>query len=264
MTNADNNFLEMKEQLVWQKQAGIDLAIGEQPIDWLNAPPEEKVTAKIAQVKTSQVVVPIEVEHKIDPSIAQDLVQKVKDLSELRNALKSYDGCALKLRASKTVFGAGDENAKIMFIGAAPNRDEDIEGNIFVGATGFLLDKMLFSIGLKRSEIYLANILPWRPPGGRKPTLDEIATSLPFLIRQVELVAPDIIFTLGELAFDVLFDEKTSLNKARGKWCDIKVGSHNVKAMPSLHPKFLLKQQVQKRFAWQDLLALKKAMNEAG
>ncbi len=280
MTNEEKNFAENLSALEWYQEAGVDLAVGEKAIDWINAPPEVKdkpnvITPNVAQPVAQQAKilakgnvsnisnVAIDSSVAVDSSEAIKLAAGAKNLQELKAALISYDGCDLKKRATNMVFGAGNENAKIMFVGKAPSKDDDIEGQIFVGRGGVLLDKMMAAIGLNRSDVYLSNILPWRPPGNRAPTADEIATSMPFFTRQVELVAPDYIFTLGEVAPKILFEEKKSLNKIRGEWRDIKIGSHSVKVICSFHPDFLIAQPVQKKSAWQDLLLLKAALGES-
>ncbi len=265
MTNKEKNFTDNLSTLEWYKEAGVDLAVGDKAIDWINATSEIKDKPNVITphvVQQAKIIAKESPSGAIDPSEAIKLASGAGNLEELKRVLISYDGCDLKKRATNMVFGSGNETAKIMFVGKAPSKDDDLEGQIFVGQSGALLDKMMAAICLKRSDVYLSNILPWRPPGNRAPTADEIATSMPFFTRQVELVAPDFIFTLGEVVPKILFEEKKSLNKIRGEWRDIKIGSHSVKVICSYHPDFLIAQPAQKRLAWQDLLLLKAALGK--
>ncbi len=197
-------------------------------------------------------------------SEAAKLAAEAKNLAELRQALAAYDGCSLKLRATRLVFGDGNEQAKIMLVGEAPGRDEDLQGRPFVGRSGQLLNHMLGAIGLDRTGVYIANIVPWRPPGNRTPSPLEVALCLPFLHRQIELVAPKILITLGGAATQTMFDAKLAITKVRGQWRELELGQHKMRALPTLHPAFLLRQPAQKRLAWLDMLTISRAMEEMG
>ncbi len=268
MTNEEKTFAELFSDLEWYQEAGVDLAVGEVAIDWINAAPVAKAASVTPKALAKQTATNLDEKAKpkeletTDTEQVKKLVSSASNLAELEEILKNYDGCALKKRAANMVFGVGSENAKIMFVGKAPSRDDDLEGQIFVGKAGALLDKMMGAIGLGRSEVYLSNILPWRPPGDRAPTLDEINSSMPFFIRQVELVAPDFIFMLGEEVAQIIFEKKISLKKLRSNLHELKIGSQNVKAICSFRPEFLLNLPAQKRLAWQDLLLLKSAFSE--
>lgn len=199
-----------------------------------------------------------------DPGEARELAARAQSLDELETILGAYDGCGLKLRATQLVFADGNPHADIMLIGEAPGAEEDRQGKPFVGKSGQLLDRMLGAIGLDRTKVYIANTVPWRPPGNRAPTPEEIALCLPFLQRQVELVAPRVIMTLGGPAMQTVFGTSNGIIKMRGKWSAVSIGSHKVDAMPTLHPAYLLRNPAAKQQAWRDLLSVKLKMVEMG
>ena len=149
---------------------------------------------------------------------AREICEQAQTLEELKTAVENFDGCALKLTATHTVFGDGNPNAKIVLIGEAPGADEDRCVIPFVGRSGQLLDKMMEAIGLNRSVYYITNILPWRPPGNRTPTTGEIAVCLPFLKRQLDIINPDYILLLGGSSANALFDNQDPISKLRGRW----------------------------------------------
>ncbi len=191
---------------------------------------------------------------------AREAAKGAKTLDELRAILESFDGCALKATATQLVFGDGNPQARVMFVGEAPGRDEDIEGRPFVGRSGKLLDRMLAAIGLDRDTAYIANIVPWRPPGNRTPTPQESQICLPFIQRQIELVDPDILVCLGGPAAQTLLGVNEGITKTRGRWFEYHTAKRDIRTMPTFHPAFLLRSPIQKRFAWRDLLAVKKAL----
>jgi DNA polymerase len=147
-----------------------------------------------------------------------------------------------------------------MFVGEAPGRDEDIEGLPFVGRSGKLLDRMLAAIDLDRKAVYIANIVPWRPPGNRTPTPQETAICLPFTRRQIELVDPDILVCLGNPSTQTLLSTNEGITRTRGRWFRFNTGTREIRAMPTFHPAFLLRNPISKRLAWRDFLAIKKAL----
>ncbi len=191
---------------------------------------------------------------------AREAAKNAKTLDELRAALERFDGCALKATATQLVFADGNPAARVMFVGEAPGRDEDIEGLPFVGRSGKLLDRMLAAIGLDRTSVYIANIVPWRPPGNRTPTPQEQQTCLPFILRQIELVDPDILVCLGGPSAQALLGIKDGITKTRGRWFTFDTGAREIRAIAAFHPAFLLRSPLQKRFAWRDFLAIKKAL----
>ncbi|HET7680509.1 MAG TPA: uracil-DNA glycosylase, partial [Xanthobacteraceae bacterium] len=191
---------------------------------------------------------------------ARGAVRGIASLEDLRAALDAFEGCALKGTATQLVFADGNPQAKIMFVGEAPGRDEDIEGLPFVGRSGKLLDRMLAAIGLDRSTVYIANIIPWRPPGNRTPTPQESQICLPFIQRQIELADPDILVCLGGPSAQTLLGIREGITKARGRWFAYHTGKREIRAMATFHPAFLLRSPLQKRLAWRDFLAIKKAL----
>jgi uracil-DNA glycosylase family 4 len=187
---------------------------------------------------------------------AQDDAASAQSLDDLREKLVKFEGCSLKGTATQLVFGDGDPNAEVMFVGEAPGADEDRQGAPFVGRAGQLLNKMIEAIGLERSKVYIANVVPWRPPGNRTPTPLETAICLPFTRRQIELVRPKILVCLGAPSAQTLLASKEGIMRLRGRWFDYVIGDTAIKATAMLHPAYLLRQPGQKRLAWQDLRLL--------
>jgi uracil-DNA glycosylase len=191
---------------------------------------------------------------------AQESAAAAKNLGDLRERLSRFEGCGLKATATRLVFGDGYQSANIMFVGEAPGADEDREGLPFVGRAGKLLDKMLASIGLDRGKVYIANVVPWRPPGNRTPTPLETAACLPFTRRQIELVDPKILVCLGAASAQTLLGGKEGIMRMRGRWFAF-AGNPEIRAFAMLHPAYLLRQPAQKKLAWQDLRMLDKEIN---
>jgi len=196
---------------------------------------------------------------------ARKLANAANTLEDLHTALEQFDGCNLKRTAKSLVFADGNPNAQIMLVGDAPGRDEDIEGVPFAGKTGELLNKMLVAIGLDRaSDVYIANVVPWRPPGNRAPTDQETAMCLPFIQRQIALVNPDILVPLGGTSAKQLLQTSENILKLRAKRHPYAIGEREIDAITTLHPIQLLRQPAQKRLAWHDLQMLKKRLEEIG
>ena len=194
---------------------------------------------------------------------ARDLANGCADLASLRKALENFDGCPLKTTATNLVFGVGSPTADLMLIGEAPGREEDRQGEPFIGASGQLLESMLGFVGLSReSNVYITNILPWRPPGNRQPTAAETSACLPFLERHIALVAPRVLMFLGGNSAKTLLNRTEGITRLRGHWHDYSspaleaAGLGPIPAMATLHPAYLLRQPAQKRAAWLDLLAI--------
>src|SRR3974390_3829683 len=190
-------------------EAGVDAMLGEEPVDCFAA----GEAAPPAPRPTHTALLPRDLEHKgrVAPQVAPlapdeaamataQAAKSAKTLDELRPILDRFNGCGLKATATQLVFADGNPQAGVMFVGEAPGRDEDIEGLPFVGRSGKLLDRMLAAIGLDRTKVYIANIVPWRPPGNRTPTPQESQICLPFILRQIELADPDILLCLGRPA----------------------------------------------------------------
>lgn len=191
---------------------------------------------------------------------ATQIARVATTLEGLKAALAGFEGCALKATAKNLCFADGNPAARVMLVGEAPGADEDRVGLPFVGVSGQLLDKMLAAIGLTRAtDVYIANIVPWRPPGNRTPTTQEMMICKPFIERQIELAAPDILVTIGAPSSQALLGVK-GIMAERGKWRDYRAGTRTIPAMPMLHPAYLLRTPIAKRQAWADLRALKAAL----
>ena len=174
-------------------------------------------------------------------------------LKKLADSLKNIKNCDLKKHATNLVFSDGNLNSKIMIIGEGPGANEDKEGIPFVGRAGQLLDKMLSSINLDRKNVYITNVVNYRPPENRKPNDEEIKRYFPFLIKHVEIIRPKILVLLGSTALNTLIGNEVVISKARGKWIEKKIGNTNVSIIASFHPAFLMRQPEQKKLAWIDL-----------
>ncbi|WP_075217030.1 uracil-DNA glycosylase [Mongoliimonas terrestris] len=192
---------------------------------------------------------------------ARTAAAAAQTLDELRGLLAGFDGCNLKLTAKSLVFGDGNPTARLMFVGEAPGRDEDIEGRPFVGRSGQLLDRILAALGLARAtDAYIANVVYWRPPGNREPSDQEIAICRPFIQRQIQLVDPDVLVFLGGQPAKALAGgdaARMGIRKLRGRWLDFDTGQRVIKAMPTFHPAYLLRNPVEKRMVWRDMLAVR-------
>ena len=190
-------------------------------------------------------------------------LKAVDSLNDLKDYMSKFKGCELYKSATNMVFSDGNKSSEIMLIGEAPGHDEDIQGKPFVGRSGKLLNKMLEAIGLSRDTVYIANIVPWRPPNNRRPTEEEINICLPFIQKHIELIAPKVLMLLGSTATYALLRNKEGITKIRGKWVDIEFGKLKVPTLPSFHPAFLLRQPAQKKYSWEDLKMLKKKIDES-
>jgi uracil-DNA glycosylase family 4 len=191
---------------------------------------------------------------------AREAARSAKNLEELRALLEAFEGCMLRATATRLVFADGNPQARVMFVGEAPGRDEDIAGLPFVGRSGKLLDRMMAAIGLDRTQAYIANVVPWRPPGNRTPTPQETAICLPFIRRQIDLAGADILVCLGQPSTQTLLETREGITRTRGRWFKFDTGSREIRALATYHPAFLLRSPLQKRLAWRDFLALKKAL----
>ena len=178
--------------------------------------------------------------------------------------MQQFEGCSLKHTAMNLVFGDGNPEARIMFIGEAPGADEDREGLPFVGVSGQLLDRMIGAIGLDRTSAYITNILPWRPPGNRKPTTNEVTICVPFIRRHIELVNPRVLVLVGGTSASALLGRSEGITRLRGRWLMYRVdgpdGANEVPTMPIYHPAYLLRQSALKREAWRDMLTIQERL----
>jgi DNA polymerase len=270
-----------RELLAFYQEAGVDALVDEAPIDrfaddpsprTMPTPPAEADRPKgdpamgAPSLRVPAPEPPVRAGAAPPPSpdaavmAAREAAKGAASLEELRAILERFEGCALRNTASRLVFADGNPQARVMFVGEAPGRDEDIEGLPFVGRSGKLLDRMLAAVGLDRTSVYIANIVPWRPPGNRTPTPQESAICLPFIARQIELCNPDLLVTMGQPATQTLLETKDGITRTRGRSLAYRSGTREIRAIPTFHPAYLLRQPLQKRLAWRDFLAIKKAL----
>jgi len=272
--------------LEWQTEIGVDEAINDMPVNRFL--PSQAPTAQSAKVqvhsgdspfdpllkaldkatKESPKTAPSVIVEKALPietaveSIAREMANNANNLGDLKQALEAFEGCALKKTATNLVFGDGNPESGLMFVGEAPGADEDRQGKPFVGVSGRLLDEMLTYIGRDRSTFYITNHIYWRPPGNRTPSASEVAACLPFIQRHIELVNPRVLVLVGGAAAKALLERTEGINKLRGQWFEYKTPmlTESIPAMAIFHPAYLLRQPAHKRLAWRDLLALKQKL----
>ncbi len=282
----------LRELLSFYAEAGVDEPLNEEPVNRF----AEAAAAKPEQPQAATPVLPDRPEDKdaqnkgyrraereaaparpaapppaavpdeAQAGLARELASRAATLEELHQAMASFEGCNLKFTAKSTVFCDGNPQARLMLVGEAPGRDEDIEGRPFVGRSGQLLDRMLAAIGLDRNSVYIANVIPWRPPGNRTPTPHETQICRPFIERQIELVNPAVLVHLGGASAKTLLDTSEGILRLRGHWRTYTTASGVViPAMPTLHPAYLLRTPNHKKFAWRDFLEVKAKLrtNEA-
>ena len=276
--------------LRWYVDQGIDEAVGEDPIDRfaLPRPAQAPIQAAPASVTTlapgaktsaarpaaptllrpsspapaARGPVPIE-----SPQVVEDaraLAENCNTVAELEAAVRSFDGCALKRTAKNTVFADGTPGAPVMVVGEAPGADEDRLGKPFVGVSGQLMDRMMAAIGLTRDGgFYITNILFWRPPGNRTPTLAEQAMCLAFTRRHIELARPKVLVLTGGTSVKAVLDTTETITRMRGKWVNYRLGDGTeLPTMPTFHPAYLLRTPASKRQSWMDLLAIDRKLKE--
>ena len=195
-------------------------------------------------------------------SMHTDQINKISSLEKLKSYMSDFKGCELYKSSTNMVFSDGNPKSKIMLIGEAPGHDEDIQGKPFVGRSGKLLDKMLEAIELNREKVYIANIIPWRPPNNRRPSDEEIETCLPFIKKHIELINPKVLMLLGSTATFALLKNTEGITKIRGKWVDLNFNTISVPTLPTFHPAFLLRQPAQKKHVWEDLKSLKNKVSK--
>jgi DNA polymerase len=262
----------VRELLTFYLEAGVDCTLLEEPQNRLLDP---EIVPQPAAIPSSPVnrTAPAAVAIAASPpplpapdiaiASAREAARTAPTLEALRALLETFDGCALKQTATRLVFADGNPQARIMFVGEAPGRDEDIEGIPFIGRSGKLLDRMIGAIGLDRTTAYIANVIPWRPPGNRDPSPQETQICLPFIKRQIELVDPDVLVCLGKPSSQAVLELKDGIMRTRGRWHNYDTGSRTIRAMATFHPAYLLRQPIYKRLVWQDLRAIAKALNTA-
>lgn len=259
---------ERLEILEWYLDAGVDTLLEEKPVDRF-------AESAVAGAQTgSDTASPVSPKPTLKAPVSQPAVlpdaqaagsareaaAAAGNLSELRTAIEQFDGCNLKRTANSTVFADGNPQARVMLIGEAPGREEDLQGLPFVGRAGQLLDRMLAAIGLDRESAYISNVLPWRPPGNRTPTPQETEICRPFIERHIELANPEFVVMLGGSSAKTLLKTSEGIMRLRGRWTEVATGQLSLPALPTLHPAFLLRQPAHKKLAWQDLLSLQQRM----
>jgi len=256
------DFYQAKALLEWQIELGVDEAIGEAPVNRYEVPEKVSKPEPVAQVqqspkKPAAPPVPPAI-PEVDPvAVAKHAAAAAQDLDGLRAAMGGFPHCDLKLGARNLVFSDGNPGARVMIIGEAPGRDEDLQGKPFVGRAGQLLDRMFEAISMARNHaeavqsIYITNILPWRPPQNRDPEPQEMAMMLPFVARHVELANPDLLILMGNISCQAILGRK-GITRLRGTW----VEALGRPALPMFHPAYLLRNPAAKREAWHDLLML--------
>ena len=270
---------EARELIAFYLDAGADALLGEEPVDRMAdesppiAPPARAASAAAARVLPHKATMPARERPLPQPTppaspeaaamAARGAAKSAGSLDELRALLDGFEGCALRATATQLVFADGNPQSRIMFVGEAPGYDEDISGKPFVGRSGKLLDLMMAAIGLDRTKAYIANVVPWRPPGNRTPTPQETAICLPFIQRQIELVNPDVLVTLGNPSTQTLLSTREGIMKTRGRWFKYDTGTRVIPALATFHPAYLLRSPSYKRLSWQDLRAIAKALEAA-
>ena len=264
--------------LDFQSGAGVDLALDEAPHDRFSeaepapqrqervrpplparAPPEPRP----APPRTYGSSASAKPDEAADDARAR--AGQTDSLEELEALLRGFEGCGLRFTAKNLVFADGNPQARVMFVGEAPGADEDRIGKPFMGRSGQLLDRMMTAIRLDRSSAYIANIVPWRPPGNRNPTPQEVSICKPFIERQIALANPEILVCLGAPATQNLLNTKDGILKSRGRFFPYRLpDGREIKALATLHPAYLLRQPVQKRLAWRDFRSLRAALDAGG
>jgi DNA polymerase len=273
---------DLGDILAFYAEAGADEALSEEPIDRFAAasrpaqsdasvarasgrdpaaavaPPKPAPPSRSESQPRPAPARPTTVPDEAQAALARELAGKASTLAELREAMAAFDGCNLKFTAKSLVFADGNPKAELMLVGEAPGRDEDLEGLPFVGRSGRLLDRMLAAIGRDRRSAYIANVIPWRPPGNRTPTPHETEICRPFIERQIELVNPKVLVNLGGPSAKTLLNTTEGILRLRGNWrVHTTASGVAIAAMPTLHPAYLLRTPAHKRLAWRDFLEVK-------
>jgi DNA polymerase len=250
--------LAVRALLEWYLLAGVDEAVGDEPVDRLRPSPDPVGKDISLPVKP---VSPVE-DPAPDFNVASTVrsVRAATTLDELKSILEGYRGCPLATAATRLVFGDGNPQARVVLIGEGPGQEEDRQGLPFVGPSGQLLDRMLASIGLDRRSVFISNVVYWRPPENRAPTSSEIAACLPFVERMIEIIEPRVLLALGGPAASTLLGVQEGVGRLRSRWFTYQTPNmpRPVEATVLYHPAYLLRSPAQKRLAWRDLLAIKK------
>ena len=295
MEAVDERAAAAHDLLAWYRGLGVGEATGDEAVDWLQrpesppgaafrleqpvpvAPPASRAPAAGpgAAPGATDPPPPLRAPAAPAPAIPRQFPTASPDaavmsartaaaaaptLDALRTSLEGFAGCALKATAKNLCFYRGSPRARLMLIGEAPGRDEDLSGVPFVGPAGQLLDKMLAAIGLAEADVHITNSVYWRPPGNRTPSQQETQVCRPFLDRQIELVEPEIIALMGGAAANQMLGLPDGIMRLRGVWRELEIGGRRIRTIASLHPAFLLRTPIQKRLAWRDMLAISMAL----
>jgi DNA polymerase len=270
---------DLASLLKWYVDHGLDETIGEDAIDRFALAPPPVATPSAPPPRNAQAPTPIRASVPPPPARApvplespqlvedaRELARRCTTIAELEEAVRAFEGCALKRTAKNTVFADGVPGAPVMVVGEAPGADEDRLGKPFVGVSGQLMDRMFTAIGMSRErDLYITNILFWRPPGNRTPTLAEQAICLAFTRRHIELAKPRLLVLAGGTAAKAVLDTTEGIMRLRGKWTTLKLDDGTeVPTMPTFHPAYLLRTPASKRQSWLDLLAIDKKLRELG
>ncbi|KQU66957.1 DNA polymerase [Aminobacter sp. DSM 101952] len=273
---------DLRDLLAFYAAAGVDDALIDDPIDRFAENAQQRQAASQQQAARSaeapragadRTAAPVQprpaavaaVPDEAQAAAARELASKAATLDELKQIMESFEGCNLKATAKSMVFADGNPEADLMLVGEAPGRDEDFEGLPFVGRSGQLLDRILAAIGLDRKSAYIANVIPWRPPGNRAPTPHETEICRPFIERQIALVKPKVLVTLDGPPAKVLTGSPDVILRVRGGWRSHTTADGTViPVMPTLHPEYLLRNPAHKKLAWRDFLEVKAKLREPG
>jgi len=283
--STDLDHAQLAALLRWYVDMGVDIAIAEEPQNRFmegakpaavaapqqapgetpgegprqaRAPQTFSATANSGRSVDAAAALSVEAAIKA----ARESAARATTLEELRAELMAFEGCILKRSATNFVFADGDPKSRIMFIGDAPRDDDDRQGQPFMGPPGRLLERMLKAIGLERSTVYLTNLLPWRIPGKRPATAQEIAVCLPFLMRQIELIQPAILVCMGDAPAQTLMGVKGGVIHNRGAWQELpRQGGEPMRAIAIYAPSYALRATGAKRTVWRDMIEIRKAFD---
>lgn len=268
--NTPEDHIDPVQLLKCYLEWGVDETITEEPVDWFSEAPKIQINQQATQATSShspqmhQAAKAAPLASQSDNiALAEKAAAECSTLEELNAAILEFDGCSLKKTASNTVFADGNVESDVMVIGEAPGADEDRIGKPFVGEVGMLLDKMFAAIEMTREkDFYIANVLPWRPPGNRKPTDAECDVCLPFLKRHIELFKPKLIISVGGTSANALLNTQTGITKLRGKWQEYDASGTKIPIVPIFHPAYLISQPQFKKQTWHDLLEIKAKLRD--
>ena len=260
--------LTMASVLRWYLEVGVDETVSDVPQNRFIEPPLKAINIP-SQSQINNISNVISQEPILSENLLHDACETaaaINSIEELNKALLNYAGCSLRNTATNLVFGDGNPGAKIVIIGESPGAEEDRQGKAFVGSGGQLLDKMLTSIGLDRSQVFLSNTIFWRPPGNRSPTSQEISICMPFVERLMELIEPEILIVLGGPAAKSLLAETAAVSRLRGKWYNYSTPKllRPIQTTVIFHPNYLLSSPIHKRETWQDLIMISNKMKSIG